>query len=128
MVDLRLIARYEHNITIADIRKAKPKMIFYSVHTPWWTHDPKDLGTMLGTQGLPCDPYGSVLFQTEDIDGFFKAAEEKSEHYGKHGLRALEAAHHQNGLVSFKHPTWQDYNDLIDLAEHEVIDGTEETP
>lgn len=73
--------------------------------------------------GLPCDPRGSVLFQTEHVEAFIQTAKEKSEHYGKHGIRAFLAAHHLNCVVGLfdKRPTsgvhWDEYNKGIDRLD-----------
>lgn len=110
-------------ITLEEIRKAKPVMIFYAANTCWWTHDPAHLGTLPGKHPLPCDPRGSVLFQTDDIEGFLKAAENNLTHYGKHGLRAFMAAHHLNCVVSLSDQRatsaegWDEYNDALDRLD-----------
>jgi hypothetical protein len=76
------------------------------------------------TTGLPCDPRGGVLFQTDDVKGFLDAAIANQEHYGKHRLRAFMAAHHSNcwlGINGQQHwcsPDWQDYNDALDRLDH----------
>lgn len=110
-------------ITIEEIRQAKPKTIYYAVHTCWWTHDPTHLSKTPDSYGLPCDPRGSVLMMTDDVEGFLKAAENSSFHYGKHGLRAFMASHHLNcieSLISMRpwcEPTWQEYNNAIDRLD-----------
>lgn len=74
-------------------------------------------------KGLPCDPRGSVLFQTESVEKFVITAKLKSAHYGKHGIRAFLAAHHLNCVVGLfdKRPTsgtsWQEYNDALDRLD-----------
>ncbi len=142
------------NITIDDVRKAKPKKIFYGVNTCWWTHDPTHLCSTKtpkltmdngreippAAQGLvaietsalkllsliaalPCDPRGGMLFETDNVEGFLKSAEEHAGHYGKHGLRAFLAAHHANCVVSLtdmRHTCfegWQAYNDALDRLD-----------
>lgn len=105
------------NITLDQVRAAKPKMIFYSVHTCWWTHDPEHLRT---DTAIPTDPSGSPLFETDDAEAFLKMAIQNSVHYGKHRLDAFMAAHHLNCVVSLDDPRpycgreWQQYNDAID--------------
>lgn len=72
---------------------------------------------------LPCDPRGSVLFQTDKIEAFLQSAESNSRHYGRHGLRAFMAAHHDNCYVSFedlRHTSgqeWSEYNDALDRID-----------
>lgn len=110
-------------ITLEDIRalSPKPKMIFYGANTCWWTHDPNHLSR--NTSGLPCDPRGGVLLQTENVEGFLNAAEEAASRYGKHGLEAFTAAHHLNCRLreNLDHATclrtWQEYNDVIDRGD-----------
>lgn len=105
--------------SLDEIRAAKPKMIFYGMGTCWWTHDSTHLCMKPGTS-IPCDPRGGVLFQTDDIEGFLKSAEESATHYGKHGIRAFLAAHHVNCVVSAENPLstcfakWDDYNRILD--------------
>lgn len=76
--------------------------------------------------GLPCDPRGSVLFETDNIEAFLTAAEENPARYGKHGLRAFVAAHHQNCFAALfyeKHwseTTWQHYNDALDRLDERM--------
>ena len=72
---------------------------------------------------LPCDPRGSVLFQTEDVQGFLNAAASNPQHYGKHGLRAFMAAHHSNAQLSLTDPrpwsaeSWDEYNAALDRLD-----------
>lgn len=153
-------------VTLADVRAAKPKMIFYGANTCWWTHNENHLGqTPPSSEAevqrmadvfklnakpgvftdeqfllrareatkhrLPCDPRGGVLFQTDDIEGFLQAAIKNVTHYGKHGLRAFMAAHHENCILSFENPIpwcdrdWQAYNDALD--EKDQIEKLKET-
>lgn len=112
-------------VTIEDVRAAKPEMIYYGAQTCWWTHRAEDLTTVpegrVGA-GLPCDPRGGLLMQTDDAEGFLAAAEAKAEHYGRHKLKAFEAAHHGNvlhvGRGVFGYPTcfrtWEAYNTVLD--------------
>ena len=107
--------------SLDEVCAAMPKMIFYGARTCWWTHDASHLGRLDG--GIPCDPCGGVLYQTDDITGFLKSAEENIAHYGKHELRAFLAAHHRNCVVSVEDPrstcfeSWDDYNRILDEAE-----------
>lgn len=109
------------NITLTDIKATRPDMIFYGATTCWWTHDPSHLGTNAG--GLPCDPRGGVLFQTEDVEGFLRAAEQNPGHYGRHGLRTFLAAHHLNCQRSEDDSkpwcmrTWDEYNQALDALD-----------
>ena len=144
----------QENISIADIRAAKPKMIYYSARTCWFTHKPEHLSTLparpgeveelaqvlrlnsatpdaqideflerakKAARGLPCDPLGSVLFQTDNVEGFLKSAEQNAAHYGKHGLRAFIAAHHENCFniagQNWASVDWADYNAALDWKD-----------
>ena len=72
---------------------------------------------------LPCDPRGSVLFETDDVEGFLKSAVENYSHYGKHGLRAFMAAHHLNCVLDLttQRPwsgvSWDEYNEALDRLD-----------
>ena len=110
-------------ITIQDVRDAKPDMIYYGALSCWWTHDPNHLCRLPNGKGghtLPCDPRGGVLMQTDDVEGFLKAAENNPGHYGRHGIKAFEAAHHLNCIVSEKDKrstcmrSWEEYNIMLD--------------
>jgi len=116
---------------LEDIRRQQPAIVFYSAKTCWWTSDPNDLccphGNPMRTcpagdgDGIPLDPSGSPLFQTDDVEGFLKSAEEAPEHYGRHGLRAFILAYHGNVLSEDGLPRcsskWEMYNDLLDYEE-----------
>ena len=81
------------NITWEEVKKAKPKMIFYSANTVWWTHDEKDL-----KKGpVPLDAFGSPLFQSEKVKEFLDEDVIKAcPAYGKNPLRTLMACHAKN--------------------------------
>lgn len=108
-------------ITLQDVRNAKPEMIFYGALTPWWTHDRNDL--CLLPSGIPCDPLGGVLMQTDKVEEFLEAAEKNPGHYGRHGLRAFMAAHNDNCVLSHQDPrpacfrSWEQYNDALDALD-----------
>lgn len=44
--------------------------------------------------------------QTDDVEGFLRSAEENVGHYGRGGLLAFEAAHHNNVLAEREPETW----------------------
>lgn len=112
---------YTGAITLPQVRAAKPKMIYYSVGTCWWTHDENHLCRHLG-MGLPCDPRGSVLMETDKPERFLTTAQENAEHYGKHGMEAFMASHHLNCVVSAEDrrstcfTSWSEYNRIVDEA------------
>ena len=100
--------------SLAQVRAMKPKMIFYATATCWWTANPDDLYTSVG---LPSDPRGCTLFETEDVEGFLKSAEEHPDHYGEYGLDAFILAYHGNVVTADGRPTsfrkWDSYNALL---------------
>jgi hypothetical protein len=120
--------------TLADVRAAKPKMIYYGFRTTWWTHDPKHLyaiekGRVLHPSqvtptSIPCDPRGGVLLQTDDIEGFISMSEANTEHFGKHGIDAFIGAHHDNCQTDFGMPwsadTFEQIGEAIDRQEKEA--------
>ncbi len=117
--------RFTNAITFIEILDSKPEMIYYGANTCWWTHDVNHIYRHPRLRHLPCDPSAGVLYQTDDVKGFFVAAAENATHYGKHGLRAFVAAHHLNCVVSAQdtRPTcfdnWQAYNDILDRWDQE---------
>lgn len=104
--------------SIDQIRQMKPKTIYYGANTLWWTHRQSDL--CQNGMGLPCDPRGGMLFQTDDVEDFLKSAEENEKHYGKHGLAAFLASHNDNMVVSIEDQRstcfadWDQYNEVLD--------------
>jgi len=71
-----------------------------------------------------------MLFETDDVSGFLNSAVANSGHYGKHGLRAFMAAHHDNCQVSETDErrtcleTWGQYNDALDALRVEHANGS----
>ncbi len=132
--------------TLDDVRalvpSKQPKRVYYAARTCWWTVDAGDLYRMAevlppppaGSQAaaalatirksqssapsLPCDPRGSVLMMTDDVEGFLQAAiaAAPSGVYGAYGLAAFMAAYHGNVSIEGK-PTslasWEEYNELL---------------
>lgn len=105
--------------SIEQVLADKPTTIWYGATTCWWTHKEEHLNRH-PEAGLPCDPRGGVLFQTNQAEEFLKAAEANAEHYGKHGIKAFLAAHNDNMAVSETIPqptcfrTWDEYNAILD--------------
>ena len=56
----RSVGVYVPTVTLGDVWAAKPRIIFHSVATCWWTHRRGDLCTRQESR-LPCDPRGGVL-------------------------------------------------------------------
>lgn len=107
--------KLSRTITLEQIREAKPAMIFYGAYTCWWTHDSAHLRSL--PSGLPCGPRGEVLYQTEDVEGFLKAAEQNASHYGKHGLDTFLSAHHLNCTNDgqpWSMESWPEYGAVLD--------------
>lgn len=81
----------------------------------------------LKSHRLPCDPRGSVLFETDDVQGYLNKAAENPSHYGKHGLRAFMAAHHSNSQKSVDDPSpwceteWAAYNEALDRLDERKL-------
>lgn len=127
--------KIEQNITIDQIRALKPKMIYYGARTCWWTHDAAHLGktpplpenfrpkgaTSDFGAGIPCDPRGGVLFQTEDVEGFLSQAENNASKYGENGIAAFIASHHLNCKTNKGDHTcftsFQEYNNIINAQK-----------
>lgn len=113
-------------VTLDSLLTFPPHMIFYGANHLWWTSNPKDLretdpvikdGRTIVPGGIPCDPLGGVLFQTQNVSNWLDKAKEKPEHFGKHGLRAFMLAHHGN--LTWKgrdwcFKTWDEYNRVLD--------------
>lgn len=114
--------------TLQDVRKAIPSMIFYGANTPWWTHRASDLRRH-PQSGIPCDPRGGVLFQTDNVIGFIESAVKNPEHYGRHGIRAFMAAHNDNCQVSETDTrktcldNWDQYNEALDRLDARRVLG-----
>jgi hypothetical protein len=104
-------------ITLESLKDLNPKMIYYGAVTCWWTHDPSHL-VVHPQSGLPCDPRGSVLLQTPHVDSFLETASQNPSYYGKHGINAFLAAHHENTIDLLGYPwsftSWDDYNKLLE--------------
>lgn len=61
---------------------------------------------------IPLDPSGSPLYQMDDLMKWITEAENKPEHFGKHGLNAFMKSHHKN--CSKCYTKWEHYNNVID--------------
>ncbi len=128
--------RYHERTTLAQIKeraricKANGGILVYAVGSPWWhvNHDGRTASPYHLKNGIPCDPCGRVLLQTDDPGGFIAAAicvPRPVDHYGNHGVRAFVAAYHGNVTVLREGirplptalDTWEEYNKLID--EHD---------
>ena len=112
-------------ITLDDIRADQPTTIYYGAISCWWTHRRSDMCVVPDGRpgaGLPCDPRGGVLFETNDAEAFIVAAEAHPESYGRHGITAFLAAHNDNCVVALDDRratclrTWDEYNDLMDVT------------
>lgn len=117
--------RLTHKVSKEQIdmwARKQTRECIYAVQTPWWSlYEDKWMPYTIPDSRLPCDPRGSVLMQG-NLAKFWKQAQDKPEHYGKHGIDALVAAFHSNVEVMTSdrgwHPTsldsWDRYNDLLD--------------
>lgn len=80
-------------ITLNDVIKNKPEMIYYSVNTVWWTHDPDDLKS----GPVPLDIFNSPLFESKQVNEYLNiSAIEKCKTYGKNRVRNFMLAHAKN--------------------------------
>lgn len=109
-------------ITLKDIEnrvKSKSgRKVIYGAMSPWW-YIGKPLYRVPNAEfPLPCDPRGGLLLETDDLEGFLKAAKDNVDKYGKYGLDAFMLAYHGNVITDKGLPTclksWKEYNDLID--------------
>src|SRR5262249_46219916 len=94
-------------------------MIWWAADTCWWTHNPAHVSKRPDS-GIPCDPRGSVLCQTDDVEGFLARAEVNTDQYGKHGIRAFMSAHHQNAHLNgrpWSARSWDSYNAALDRLD-----------
>ncbi len=111
-------------ITLEDARRlaASAKMSYFGAVTPWWTFQDSHL---CNPGGVPTDPRGGVLYQSDKPLEFLAAAENNPCHYGKYGLRTFLLAYH--GCVVVKdgpkagYPTclkdWDEYEELLAIEE-----------
>lgn len=90
-------------------------VIVYGKRSCWWSHREADARQPF------VDPLGFSLCRTRNWEGFLLAAQQNPARYGRHGIVAFQAAHHQN----CRHATsgapwasrrWDDYNAAIDAV------------
>jgi hypothetical protein len=95
--------------------------IYYSGSSCWWSHHRGH--ALVNGPSMKC-PLGGQIYMEKDWQGWLDAARENPAYYGKHGLRALLAAHHAN----CRHPgnggpfaarTWLPYNTALDALQQE---------
>lgn len=97
--------------------------IYFSEKSCWWTHHRSHARQEPKTGILRC-PLGGMVFMEKDWEAWLEAARDNPDYYGKHGLKALEAAHHTNCRdpktgAPFAHPSWRIYNAAIDAMLEE---------
>jgi hypothetical protein len=89
--------------------------LIYGAQSCWWAVGPPRYKSPI--TGIPVDPIGGVLFETNDPMGFIEAAEKAPDHYGENGLDAFVAAYHGNLVTDRGIPTafrsWDKYNDIL---------------
>ena len=130
----------EFVITLEEIRRERPPMVFYGAMSCWWTHNPEHLevfpdekmeevrraiGSIDPTlPGLPCDPRCGLLMQGDNVEKFISIAEANPERYGRHGLKTFLASHHQNCHLDDGTPwcmsSWEEYNVILDQQSGDV--------
>lgn len=64
-------------------------------------------------EGIPLDPLGSPLLQTDKPLECLMSVENNPEHFGDHGMDAFLLAHHQNCEGSIFRE-WEPYNRILD--------------
>lgn len=107
-------------ISLAKIKEmaAASSLLRYAMHTCWWGMEDAPWYKTSPTGGLPCDPRGSVLMQTEKPLDFIAQAEANPSHYGKYGLRTFLLSYHGCVTTDDGRPTslekWAQYEALID--------------
>lgn len=121
--------RYLPTRTLADIKARGARRVFVSRQTTWW-NDRADLYRNPST-GKPSDPRGGLL-QEDDQRHFLRLAEVDPSVFGKHGLKALEAALHGNIVTDDGRATccrtWDEVNELIDQHIRETLLGPGKAP
>jgi hypothetical protein len=95
--------------------------VYYSLGSCWWSHQ---RGHALATGAAMRCPVGGQIVMEKDWRGWLEAARENPGYYGKHGLRALLAAHHANVRDSqsggfYAARNWGPYNAAIDAMLQE---------
>lgn len=115
-------------LALPDLNQiSKSKMIYYGATTCWWgdkIHYISPIGV-----GLPVDPRGGVLMETDNAEQFIRLAGENALleqcHYGRHRIDAFRAAFHGvievltadgRGWRPTCFPGWGMYNDILDCA------------
>lgn len=113
---------------------ARPRMawpmIYYGMNTCWWGHDSDHLGFLptpfsgsLG--GLPCDPRGGVLLQTENWRHWLSASRAKHQAESRFGLARLMAAHHTNSFLNtgmrWCEPSWDRYDEALERTAETIV-------
>jgi hypothetical protein len=94
--------------------------IFYGALTCWWSDH-----LFYSQSGLPVDPRGGVLFETDRVLDFLRTAEDNPGHYGSHKFEAFKAAFH--GVIEIRiadgrflptcFRTWDQYNKVLDVLK-----------
>lgn len=110
-----------NRISLEEVKEQATKsgIILYGASSCWWAHT-WNSASKLEPSGIPCDPRGGVLFQTEEVAEFFDNAEANSGFYGRHGLAAFMAAHHYNSVANLTARLpwccsgWEEYNLAVD--------------
>lgn len=125
---------HEVSLDEAKRRAKRNELLRYGANTCWWGMDdapwystgPSEMqigGRTVKSDGLPCDPRGGMLLQTEKSLDFIASAEENAEHYGKYGVRTFLLALHGCVITDDGRPTcfesWKEYEALIDALPKE---------
>lgn len=130
----------EKNAAFEDGRGSDPgarpriafPMIYYGTRTCWWGHASAHLGALPSTRGyeefggLPCDPRGGVLLQTDNWRSWLvksRAGHDKDS--PAFGIARFMAAHHLNAFnergAHWAVPGWPAYEQALREGSPKII-------
>jgi hypothetical protein len=105
----------EVSLDEARARCLESGKVFYAALTCWFGWWP--MYTTHSNICLPCDPRGSVLYESDKVSEFFAAAEARAGFYGEHGLRTFLLAFHGCLVTVDGRPTslrrWDSYERVL---------------
>lgn len=117
---------FEVSLEQVKAQAASTALLRYGANTCWWGMDDAPwYNTETDGSGLPCDPRGGMLFETDKPLDFIRAAEQHvaggGKAYGKYGLRTFLLALHGCVTTDQGKPTcfqkWAEYEALIEAGE-----------
>ena len=105
-------------------------MIYYAMQTCWWGHSAQHIGALPSSNpefgGMPCDPRGAVLMQTDTWRNFLTTSREKHEAESpRFGLARFMAGHHLNafneGGAHWSANRWIEYEAALQQASEKTV-------